>query len=216
MVAQQQRQTAYKVWISDLLNNEYVIQQGEWEPNYIGVNGRKVSRVNIVATVIDRQDTDLVSSITLDDGTGSITTRCFNENTKILRDIKIGDLVMVVGRPRENNNQRFIVTEIAKRLSNPLWTQVRKLELEKQGAIPKKEGFIKEAVVNQTDTKEVDDSRKTMLKLIRSVDDGNGANVDEVIKKSGIDEEEVRKIIRGLLEQGEIYENRPNRLKTIE
>lgn len=212
----QQRQTAYKAWISDLLKNEYIVRHGDWEPNYVNINGKQVSRVNIIAAVVDKHDTDLVSSATLDDGTGSITTRCFNENTKILKNVKIGDLVLVIGRPRENNNQRFIVTEIAKKLDNPLWVRVRKLELEGEGNIPKEEILIKEEVAKQTVKEESDDPRKVVIRLIKEIDDGNGASVDDIIKKLESNEEDTKKIIRGLLEQGEIYENRPNRLKTIE
>jgi len=215
-MAMQQRQTAYKAWISDLLKNEYIVRHGDWEPNYVNINGKQVSRVNIIAAVVDKHDTDLVSSATLDDGTGSITTRCFNENTKILKNVKIGDLVLVIGRPRENNNQRFIVTEIAKKLDNPLWVRVRKLELEGEGNIPKEEILIKEEVAKQTVKEESDDPRKVVIRLIKEIDDGNGASVDDIIKKLESNEEDTKKIIRGLLEQGEIYENRPNRLKTIE
>jgi len=215
-MAMQQRQTAYKAWISDLLKNEYIVRHGDWEPNYVNINGKQVSRVNIIAAVVDKHDTDLVSSATLDDGTGSITTRCFNENTKILKNVKIGDLVLVIGRPRENNNQRFIVTEIAKKLDNPLWVRVRKLELEGEGNIPKEEILIKEEVSKQTAKEESDDPRKVVIRLIKEIDDGNGASVDDIIKKLESNEEDTKKIIRGLLEQGEIYENRPNRLKTIE
>src|SRR3989344_7938355 len=209
-MAMQQRQTAYKAWISDLLKNEYIVRHGDWEPNYVNINGKQVSRVNIIAAVVDKHDTDLVSSATLDDGTGSITTRCFNENTKILKNVKIGDLVLVIGRPRENNNQRFIVTEIAKKLDNPLWVRVRKLELEGEGNIPKEEILIKEEVAKQTVKEESDDPRKVVIRLIKEIDDGNGASVDDIIKKLESNEEDTKKIIRGLLEQGEIYENRPN------
>lgn len=216
-MAFQQRQTAYKVFISDLLNNEYVIQSGEWDPNYITVGDKKVSRSNIIATVIDKHDTELISSATLDDGTGSIQTRCFNENIKILKDIQVGDLVLVVGRPRENNNkERFIVTEIARKLDKPLWAEVRKLELQKLGLTPGKREEVKTENKGAIEEQVVDDTGKKVIDLIRSNDDGGGANTDDVISKSEMNDEETRKVIKKLLEQGEIYENRPNRLKNIE
>src|SRR3989339_833914 len=133
MAEQILRQVAYKVYISDILNNTYVVQQGEWEPNYVDVAGKKVSRVNIIANVIDKQDTERLSSAVIDDGSGTISARCFNENTKILRNIVVGDTILVVGKPRMNNNEMFIVVEIARKLENSLWLQARKKELEKEG-----------------------------------------------------------------------------------
>ena len=62
MAEQILRQVAYKVYISDILNNAYVVQQGEWEPNYVDIAGKKVSRVNIIANVVDKQDTERLSS----------------------------------------------------------------------------------------------------------------------------------------------------------
>ena len=46
LVAQQNsqpaRQTAYKVWMSNLLNSEFVKEEGEWQPNYVLLNEHRV------------------------------------------------------------------------------------------------------------------------------------------------------------------------------
>ncbi|QQG39204.1 MAG: hypothetical protein HYS32_01985 [Candidatus Woesearchaeota archaeon] len=224
------RQVAYKVWISDLLSNEYVIQQGEWEPNYVAVNGKKVSRTNIVAMVIDKQDSDMVSSIDLDDGSGVITARCFKENTKILKNIQIGDLVLLIGRPRKNNNnEMFLAAEIARKLESPLWAKVRKLELEKEGHNIKPVQVIETTSRQKTSTDEdsivveeikikssdEDSGRLKIINLIKDLDQGSGASQSEIIEKSNMSEAEVEKIIHSILESGDAYNPRPNRIALL-
>lgn len=197
-----QRQTAYKVRVGDLINNEYIRQSGEWEPNYITVNGLKVSRANIIASVIDKQESDLMSSISVDDGSGNINVRCFNELTVLLKDIQVGDLVLVIGRPRENNGQIFVAGEIVKKLSDPSWSKLRKLEL----------GEFKGNGVSV----EKENVKKKVLDIINELDEGEGADVDQVILKSGLGESDMEGILKDFLEQGEIYEPKPGRVKSIE
>ncbi|MBS3145241.1 hypothetical protein J4414_00345 [Candidatus Woesearchaeota archaeon] len=206
MAEQNIRQIAYKVWIADLLRNKYEARQGEWEPNYIDVNGKKISRVNIIANVVEKQDTERLSSAVIDDGSGNISARCFNENTKILRNIVVGDTILVVGKPRMNNNEMFIVVEIARKLENSLWLQARKKELEKEGkTLPEAEN------IEETDSK-----RGKIMKLVRNFDKGDGALQEEVIEKSGLSIDDSKKVIKELLEEGAIYQPKINRLKTIE
>ena len=206
MAEQNIRQIAYKVWIADLLRNKYEARQGEWEPNYIDVNGKKISRVNIIANVVEKQDTERLSSAGIDEGSGNISARCFNENTKILRNIVVGDTILVVGKPRMNNNEMFIVVEIARKLENSLWLQARKKELEKEGkTLPEAEN------IEETDSK-----RGKIMKLVRNFDKGDGALQEEVIEKSGLSIDDSKKVIKELLEEGAIYQPKINRLKTIE
>jgi RPA family protein len=204
----QQRQTAFKVWISDLINSPYIIQNGEWDPNYMDIQGKKVSRVNLIATVIDKHDTDSLSSATVDDGSGNITTRCFNEDAKKLKNLQVGDVVLIVGRPRENNNEKFIVTEIAKKM-DPVWLKLRKLELEKQWG--KREEKTPE---QQQQKQENNEATSKILALIKELDSGEGADYDAVIEKSGI--ENAEGVIQGLLSQGEVYQNRPGRISCLD
>jgi len=206
MAEQSLRQIAYKVWISDLLKNKYEVKQGEWEPNYLIINDKKVSRVNIIANVIEKQDTERLSSAVIDDGSGNISARCFNESTKILRDVVVGNTVLIVGRPRMNNNEMFLVVEIARKLDSPLWLQARKKELEKEGRL----------LQQSEDFEETDSKRGKIIKLIRSLDKGEGASQSEVIKKSGLNLEDSEKILKELLQEGEIYQPKINMLKTIE
>jgi RPA family protein len=50
--------------------------------------------------------------------------------------------------------------------------------------------------------------------MIKSLDRGKGADTDEVIEKSGL--ENCQRVIQTLLEEGEIFEIRPGKLKVLE
>ena len=58
----QQRQVAYKIRIGELFKGEYVEQEG-WQPNYIKVGDKQISRINIIiANVSAENTTNLVVS----------------------------------------------------------------------------------------------------------------------------------------------------------
>lgn len=126
------RQIAYIVQIKDILSSEYTVTEG-WNPNYISVNGNHVSRTNIIGTIISdisEQDTaeSKILSFDLDDGSGSINVRLFNETSANL-GFAIGDTVLLIGRVREYNSERYLALEIWKKLKNKAWVEYRKKEL---------------------------------------------------------------------------------------
>ena len=100
-----QRQVAYKVLISDIVNSS--ISDGQ-----ISLNGNNVARVNVIAYSVYKPEGDSMSMV-IDDGTGKINLRAF-ESTVMFSSIDIGDIVLVVGRIREFNNERYIMPEIVK------------------------------------------------------------------------------------------------------
>jgi len=130
MPEQRERQVAYKVKIADLTKGNYVIQEG-WDPNYIEINDLKISRANIIAAVVDKQITDNLATLNLDDGTATVLAKAFNEEIKKVEKINIGDIVLLIGRPRKYNEELFVSIEILKKI-DPLWAKVRKLELGEQ------------------------------------------------------------------------------------
>jgi len=199
----QPRQTAFKVLISDLINGNYVQQEG-WQPNYIQVKDKQISRINLMTAVIDKQASEFLITVTLDDGSGNIQAKTFNEDIKKLQDINIGDFVLIIGRPRKYNEQLFIAVEIAKKI-DPVWGKVRKLEL-LQEKTPVK--IVEEPVE--------ENNKDKIIPIIKKLDNGNGAEISEVLKMSNLDEQKGEEIINESLKQGEIYENRPGYLKTID
>ena len=117
------RQTAFKCRIAELLNGRYVKREG-WEPNYLETSNRNVSRVHVLAVVIESN----ASSLTVDDGTGIIEVRSFDEDKTIMQR-RIGEMVFVIGRPRVFNEKKYIVADIIIKVENQKWVEVRKLKL---------------------------------------------------------------------------------------
>ena len=202
------RQIAYKSNINSILQGVFVKKPG-WESNYIMTEFGDFSRVNIIAVVVGKDE----NSLTLDDRTGQITARVFN-NPEKLSDINIGDLVLVIARPREFNNQMYLALEIIKKI-NKSWINYRRKELEliqkvreldTMKATPKPEPTIVESqsTVN---------SKERVMELIKQLDTGSGASVDDIILISKISNAE--DIIQDMLLKGEVFEIKPGKMKLM-
>ncbi len=220
-----QRNTAFKIWISDLLKGIYTKGTEQFESGYALINGLKISRVNLVGGVIDKFTNENSISFNLDDGSGLLRLRSWNDNVNLFNDINIGDLVLVVGKVKEYNNSIYVTPEIINKLNNPLWLKVRKLELiKKYGEVVRAEetkdnddldynppeemnfNVVEEKINNAENTQE------SIISLIEKMDSGDGVDADEIVKIAGPD---VRVLINELLMSGEIFEFRKGRLRVI-
>lgn len=220
---QQARQTAYKVRILDLNRNEFVQQQGEWEPNYININEKRVSRVNIICTVISKYEPEESNyvSLNLDDGTGSIQAKAWNEDAKHFENVEVGDLVLLIGRVRRYNDLVYLSPEIVKPLKNIEWVKLRKKELEKEyGSVEQKsepqESQIKEEVIEAQPPKSSQQDRQIVLNSIDKLSSPEGVEIEAVIKEADLPEQEANSIILDLLKEGEIFEIRSGFIKLVE
>ncbi|MCD4759645.1 hypothetical protein K8R33_02050 [archaeon] len=228
MAEAQIRQTAYKVWISDLTNGEYINPEGEWTPSYVTVKDKKVSRVNIVANIISKyknEDSTYIS-LTLDDGSENIQIKAWNEDTKILEDIEIGDVVLTVARVKQYNNQIYLVSEIMKKLDKPEWITLRKKELMKEyGERKQQEITVQETSQEQQQTPTIEEEviedgstneRQKLLNVIEKSDSGEGVEITQIAIEVNLDEQTTNNLIQELLKEGEIFEIKPGRIKLIE
>jgi RPA family protein len=241
MAESQIRQTAYKVWIADLANGEYINPGGEWVPNYVQVNDKKVSRVNIIANSIAKfqNEEGTYISLTLDDGSDNITLKVWNEDTKILEDIGIGDMILTIARVRQYNNQIYLVPEIVKKLEKPDWMILRKKELmeeygervqaetvqekpEEEPIITQQQATQQPVIQEETIQEETvednssENERQTILNLIAKTDTGEGVEITQIATESNLDEQTTNSLIQDLLKEGEIFEIKPGKIKLIE
>ena len=91
----QERQVAVKVKIKEINEGSYVVEEG-WKPNYLLTkSGKRVSRANIVGVVLDKEERGAIANLVLDDGSGKIVVRSFEE-IKNLKEIAIGEGVSFV------------------------------------------------------------------------------------------------------------------------
>ncbi len=205
----QKRQVAYKLRISDILQADF--EKADTFSGYVRVGSYIVSRVNLIAIVVVKPESaQNYSSIVIDDGTGKILLRNF-ENQNAFLKADVGDFVNVIGKIRDFNGERYILPEIIKKISNIEWINVRKIELIN---IPDKISGPK-----QEDKANIEESgtlnlHEEIYSFIKGLDSGNGAFIDEVIKKSNNDKAEI--IVKKLLENGDVFEISPGRLKVLE
>jgi RPA family protein len=213
MAEQQKRQIAYKTRIKDLLGGKYVKEEG-WNPNYIEAGERKISRINLIGTIVSKEAIDSFQSLIIDDGTGKISARTFEKDLS-LDNLDIGDVVLIIGRPREYGGEKYILIEIIRKIENKKWILYRKAELEKYiipSEKPEEKKIEEEQITTEEEVIKEGSPAEMILKRIKEQDKGEGADFDEVIK--GIDDGE--KIISTLLSDGEVFEIKPGKLKVLE
>lgn len=217
----QKRQIACKAKISDLINGEYVKEEG-WTPNYIVTKqGKHISRINLIGTVISKtEEGQDYQSLIIDDGSGSISLRAFEKNEAI-NNTGVGDVIVIIGRPREYGSEKYIVPEIIKKIDNKKWINVRKVELEiedlKTAELPaREEKVIVENISDDSEerSKGVTNNHKIVYETVKKLDSGQGVDIDDIIKKTGIKDTE--EIIKKFLREGEMFEISPGKIKILE
>ena len=205
----QDRQIAYKTRIKDILNSKYIKTDG-FNPNYLEINGQEISRVNVIGVIVQKSELENQKNLIIDDGSGKIAARTF-ENNLLLDKVHIGDVVLVIGRPREFTMEKYLLVETIKKVDSQ-WAKVRKLELDK--GVDQEESNEKDAEIKETEEEKImDESQKNkILKMIKETDKGEGVSVEDI--SSDIDN--LDEIIDLLLRVGDIFEIRPGKLKVLE
>lgn len=234
MAVFQKRQTAYRLWISDLLNSQLAQANDGMPPNFFTVHNREVHRVNFIANVVFKFETPDRSygSVTIDDGSGALRLKAWREDAAIFNSIKVGDMVLVIGRPKSYNGEIYVNPELIKVLEDPNWELVRKLELLKEYGQPSK---ISEAVdelsydkplpqqasdaVSITEEEVVEDVTETLrqkiITLVESNSGDKGLEFSQLVRLSGLGESQVDSIVRELISEGEVFEPRKGFLKVV-
>lgn len=194
----QKRLVAYKTRISSILIGEFA--KDDSSAGFVKINDTIFSRVNIIANLVYKSE-DTYSGAIIDDGSGKIPLRSF-ENKFIFANLDVGDAVLVIGKVREFDNERYILPEIAKKI-NIEWMNVRKLELNKTR-------HAEEAIHSNNP----DDSAisKDMYELIKKLDEGDGVAIEDLISRNS----DAEKIVHRLLENGDVFEIKPGKIKVLE
>lgn len=242
------RQTAHKCKIKQVLEAKYVQQQG-WAPNYLEMNGMHVGRINIIAAIVSKEN----NTITVDDGTGQINLILFQEQERA-NNLDVADIILIIGRPREYQNQRYIVPEIMKIVQDKKWIEYRRKELEiqeqnqpqqpkqsqdtqkttsqpiknakkslenthteqNQTTQPENQAVATEEIFVSAYNKKSETTSDKIINAIRKLDEGPGANIEDIIEEVNGSNEETEKYISILINEGEIFEIRAGRLKILD
>ena len=111
-----QRQTAYKMQISDILKGK-INFEGDRILN-VEISGKEVLRVNIIANIVEKYTNPekQFASLTIDDGSGQIRMKGFSDSFEILNAPMIGDTVYMIGTLKFYNDELYILPEIIKKI----------------------------------------------------------------------------------------------------
>ncbi|MBI2541130.1 hypothetical protein HYV80_00270 [Candidatus Woesearchaeota archaeon] len=197
-----QRQVAHKTLISSVLSGNFA--KDDASAGYIRINDTVISRVNIMANLVYKSE-DWHSGAIIDDGSGKISLRNF-ENSSIFAKVEIGDVVLVIGKVREFNSEVYIMPEIIRKIDDIAWFNARKLEL--KGA-----AIISEANAAESNIAE-GACNKDVYEMIKKLDSGDGVDIGEVI--GSCQNKDAEAIIGKLLENGDIFEVKPGKIKVLE
>ncbi len=203
-----QRHTAYKLTIKDIVSNPYVQREGEVD--YVKVGDLQVARARILATIVNKMTFDNKSGfLVLDDGTETIRVRAWEDNFELIDNAVIGDLIEVIGRIRQYNDEVYMTPEIIKK-ATPDFFVLRKLELSK------KKPVVKEKEEEKENENENPFGKDEMYELIKKLDKGTGAELKSIIEKSKLDKQECLKIIRELMGDGLVFEPKAEKFKVLD
>ena len=237
------RQTMIKTKISDIVNGKFVKKEG-MEPSYVLTGmGQKISRANILGILVDKfvsEDSNF-STITIDDDTDSVRVKVFKDNINMFDKLEIGDLVMVIGKVREYMDENYIIPEVAKKIANPNYESLHKLEILKQltgqkklvNSIKKeeekfesKEDFKKhvkekyndkaEGVIETIEEETIEkDNKPVVLEKLDELDKGKGVEFKKLLEASGLPENKFEEVINELLSDGICYEPSPGVIRKV-
>ncbi|MEM1657720.1 MAG: OB-fold nucleic acid binding domain-containing protein [Candidatus Jordarchaeales archaeon] len=160
-------------------------------------SGIKTGKVRVMGTVVDvfRSEIGNYVSFTLDDGTGTIRVKVWR-GKDVASNINIGDIVDVAGLVRVYKGEVYLVPELIIKVEDPNWELVRELEI-----------LVFQSLLSETRPHQ----RKTALlkgiiKIIDSLDTGNGVSKSTLGKLLNVAEEELENALDLLLREGIIYE----------
>ena len=227
------RSTAHRIRLKNIVNSPYEKREG-FNPSVIKFNNLEISRVKVIASIVGKYLTDDQNycAITLDDGSETIRVKNFGAEVGIIKELNVGDIVRIIGKVKEYNEEKYIAGEISKVL-NPNWIIVNEIELSNQKQTttdsPTADSINKviETKTNSSENEEIisissesSDSessiKQKILQYLKNNDNGTGVIMDQIMTSLDVSSEEVKDSLYELLKVGEIYEPKKGILKILD
>lgn len=203
------RRTAFKVPIGLLAKGKLEFEQEDKQRfRALFLDGKEIIRINIIANIIDSQSSESYRALTIDDGTGNIRIKAFSDSIALLEKLQVGDTILVIGLLRYFNDELYIIPEIIKSI-DPRWLSVRKHELEQEF------GTIYNELISINKTARTSSLREEILDLVKTAEAEEGIDVEKIILQLNYPVDEIKKVLKQLLEGGEIFEPKPGRLRLL-
>ena len=227
---------AVKSRICDIVKGRFVKGDSSLSYNYLETPiGTKITKARILGTIVQKFISDSPDKsfaiLTIDDSTETITLRLWN-NLDLADSTEIGDLVDVIGLIREYNDEIYLVPDMIKKIDDFNCETLRRLEIVeslinlkiKKPTSPKtnsgpltdtKEPMEKPKRTSKEDNTDHNKNplkvREIVVNAIEKLDDGNGADIEEIVRLDNSAED----ILKDLLNEGTCYEPRIGRVKLL-
>lgn len=227
------RSTAHRIRLKNIVNSPYEKREG-FNPSVIKFNNLEISRVNVIASIVGKYLTDDQNycAITLDDGSETIRVKNFGAEVGVIKELNVGDIVRIIGKVKEYNEEKYIAGEISKVL-NPNWLIVNEIELSNQKQTETDTSTtdsinkVIETKTNSSENEEIisissesSDSessiKQKILQYLKNNDNGTGVIMDQIMTSLDVSSEEVKDSLYELLKVGEIYEPKKGILKILD
>ena len=211
------------------------------KPSYVITPfGERVSRVNIVGTVVDKfvSEDGNYSSVTIDDGTEAVRVKSFEGLP--FEKFNLGDFVRVIGKLKEYNGELYVSYEIMEKMKDANFEILSSMEILSNLVRQKKIVDDIKSLSNQIDETElksyakdtysIDDEtlsviienkkkeidyKPTVLEVIKKMDDGNGIEIRKLFEVLSLPENVVERTLDELINSGSVYEPVAGRLRTV-
>lgn len=233
------RLSAKKVRINEIVNGKFFPGSKEdLKPSYIVTQfGGKLSRANIVATVVDKFESEdgNYASVTMDDGSGLVRAKAF-KYIEMIKDLALGDTALVVGKLKEYQGEVYVNLEVAKKVE-PNSEIKHKLEVLKNLMAEKSFADELKRIANSMSEEELKEYARTrgldeeslkavlsssstdykpkILDILQTLDKGDGVEAGKIFEILKLPDNVVEKTLTELLDEGYIYEPFPGKLKKI-
>ncbi len=213
------RLTAFKSNIKKITDSEMISEEDS--PDYIKISDLRIARVRIIGTIVSKRVNSerTYAYLVVDDGTETIRIKAWKDDVDKLEKPVVGDIIELVGRVREWDDERYLTCEIIKIINNPNHWLLHKYELllsdEKVERITEK--------VKTGDAREVEGKKSVeeelenkIIKIIKNSDVGRGVSMKLLTEETGKDEKNIRPVLKNLLNDGIIYEPTKHNYKFLE
>jgi len=243
---EKKRSVAKKVRICDIVNGIFFHgSKLEMRPSYVITPfGEKISRINLIgtATNVFLTEDGNYGNITIDDGTASLRAKVFGESVNLIKDVAPGNLLLVIGKLSEYNGEVYVNAEIVRRIEDPNYENLRRLEMLKElkekrkmteeirGLIDqmsedelkeyakKKYGLDAESLRIVRENLKIEreiDYKPKILEIIKSMDRGDGVEISKVFEVVDLPEKLVENVLNELLSSGILFEPKVGMVKVV-
>ena len=202
------RSIAYKVRIGDILSGKPIMENERFA--FLDLNGLKVRRVNGAGSVVEKYESEGEKKfifVKIDDGSGQISLKLFGDDIQKIKNLAVGETIVVIGGTRFFNNEIYISPETVS-IQNPKYLLIRKMEIEKA---PK----VIPPTIETAQAPNSNSLKDKIIEVIKKAESTGGVEVIKIPVQVNDSFDKVNKEVQKLIEEGYVFEPRPGMVRWL-